>query len=162
MIAVVAFGNPLRGDDGVAWRVAQEVERAGDAAVVLTLHQLTPEVAVVVSQTTGVIFLDAAQGPVPGQVSSRELAPIATQSTFTHHISPEAVLALSLRLYGNCPRAALVTVAAASFAVGEELSQAARHAVPEAVRTVQQLIRTWSLANMPEGTTLSPARIPNA
>jgi len=35
-------------------------------------------------------------------------------------------------------------------------------AVPEAVRAVQQLVRTWSLATLPEGTALSPARIPHA
>jgi|WetSurMetagenome_2_1015567.scaffolds.fasta_scaffold108514_2 hydrogenase maturation protease len=162
MIAVVAFGNPLRGDDGVAWRVAQELEHSADGAVVLTLHQLTPEVAVVVSQAAGVIFVDAAEGPMPGRVSTCELAPVAAQSTLTHHITPETVLALAQRLYGTCPRAALVTVTAESFAIGEALSTSVKRAVPEAVRAVQQLVRTWSLAALPEGTALSPARIPHA
>jgi len=162
MIAVVAFGNPLRGDDGVAWRVAQDLEHSTDGAVVLTLHQLTPEVALVVSQATGVIFVDAAQGPVPGRVSTCGLTPASAQSTLTHHISPETVLALAQRLYGTSPRAALVTVTAESFAIGELLSVPVTRAVPEAVRAVQQLVRTWSLATLPEGTALSPARIPHA
>ena len=162
MIAVVAYGNPLRGDDRVAWRVAQDVERSADGAVVLTLHQLTPEVAVVVSQATGVIFVDAAQGPVPGRVSTHELAPADTQGALTHHISPQTVLALAQRLYGTCPRAALVTVTGESFAVGESLSAPVRRALPQAVRAVRELIRTWSLADLPEGTALSPERIPHA
>ena len=162
MIAVIAYGNPLRGDDGVAWRIAQELERSAEEAVVLTLHQLTPEVAVVVSQATGVIFVDASQGTIPGRVSTRDLEPAAAEGSLTHHVRPETILALAQRLYGNCPRAALVTVSGASFAVSEGLSPAVQHAVPEAVRAVQQTIRTWSLATLPEGTALSPARIPHA
>jgi hydrogenase maturation protease len=162
MIAVVAYGNPLRGDDGVAWRVAQQLERAGDPAVVLTLHQLTPEVALVVSQADGVIFVDAAHGVRPGRVSTSEIGPAATHAALTHHMSPETVLALAQRLYGSSPRAALVTVAGESFEFSEGLSAPVLRAVPEALRAVRQLIRTWSLSALPEGTALHPLRIPHA
>jgi hydrogenase maturation protease len=162
MIAVVAYGNPLRGDDGAAWRVAQRLERAGDPVVVLTLHQLTPEVASLLSQADSVIFIDAARGAPPGRVSTAEIGPAAAHSPLTHHLSPETVLALTQRLYSTCPRAALVTIAGESFEFAEALSAPVRRALPEALRAVRQLIRAWSLSAASDGAALGRSRIPHA
>lgn len=102
MIAVVAYGNPLRGDDGVAWRIAGQIEAAGDPVVTLTLHQLTPELALVLSQADGVVFVDAAvraEGVPPGSVRVRDLRPADPNGPagpgLAHHLSPEAVLTLA-------------------------------------------------------------------
>lgn len=162
MIAVVAYGNPLRGDDGVAWRVVERLERDGDLVVPLTLHQLTPEVALVLSQADGVIFVDARAGTAPGSVRCAELKPQAGAPGLTHHVSPEAVLALAQSLYGVQPRAALVTIAAESFALAEHLSLAVRRAVPRAVRLIRDLVRAWSLEALPEGATLGSPRVGDA
>lgn len=162
MIAVVAYGNPLRGDDGVAWRIVERLEREGAPVVPLTLHQLTPEVALVLSQADGVVFVDARLGAAPGSVRCADLKPQATVAGLTHHVSPEAVLALAQSLYGVQPRAALVTVDAASFALAEHLSPAVRRAVPRAVRLIRNLVSEWSLAALPEGTALGPPRVGDA
>jgi hydrogenase maturation protease len=169
MIAVVAYGNPLRGDDGVAWRVAGRIEAASDPVVTLTLHQLTPELSLVLSQADGVIFVDAALGAAgrpPGSVRVRDLRPAEPQTPtgpgLAHHLSPEAVLALARGLYGSQPRAALVTVTGETFAHGEQLSAIVRRAVPRAVRVIRRLVRDWSLDALPESATLVPPRIPNA
>jgi hydrogenase maturation protease len=162
MIAVVAYGNPLRGDDGVAWRIVERLERDGDPVVPLALHQLTPEVALMLSQADGVIFVDARAGESPGSVRAAEVRPQPTAAGFTHHVSPEAVLALAQSLYGAQPRAALVTVAAESFALAEELSPTARRAVPRAVRLIRGLVREWSLEALPEGTALGSPRVGDA
>jgi hydrogenase maturation protease len=162
MITVVAYGNPLRGDDGAAWHVAQALERTEDGAVVLTLHQLTPEVALLVSQADGVIFVDAAKGTRPGQVSTSDVGPALTHAPLTHHMDPETLLALAQKLYGSCPRAALITIAGETFGFSEELSAPVRRAIPEAARAVRQLVRIWSLSASPEGTAASPSRIPHA
>ena len=63
-------GNPLRGDDGVGWRVAEAVAAALPDAVadVLTVHQLTPELAEPISRAERVIFIDAAAEGKPGAV----------------------------------------------------------------------------------------------
>ena len=162
MIAVVAFGNPLRGDDGVAWRIAERLERDGDPVVVLTLHQLTPEVAALLSAVDGVVFVDAAQGPRPGRVTCRMLSTEAAPAPLAHHLSPDAVLALLVGLYGTQPRAAIVTVAGQDFGVGEGLSVAVRRAIPRALRAVRKLVRHWSLSMLPESTPLDPTQIPHA
>src|SRR5512138_1129743 len=146
MIAVVAYGNPLRGDDGVAWRVAGRIEAASDPVVTLTLHQLTPELALVLSQADGVVFVDAAvpdAGTSPGSVRLREVRPaepgVPAGPGLAHHLDPETVLALARGLYGSQPRATLVTIAGETFAHGERLSAAARRAVPRAVRAIRRL-----------------------
>jgi len=162
MIAVVAYGNPLRGDDGVAWRVVERLERDGDPVVPLTLHQLTPELALVLSQADGVIFVDARAGRAPGSVRCSEVKPQTAAPGLTHHVAPEAVLALTQSLYGVQPRAALVTVAAESFALAEHLSPTVRRAVPRAVRLIRSLVRAWSLEALPEGTALGSPRVGDA
>jgi hydrogenase maturation protease len=162
MIAVVAYGNPLRSDDGVAWRIAERLESAGDPVVALTLQQLTPELALVLSQATGVIFVDAAAGPVAGEVSCADVHPAGPVASFTHHLRPASVLALARGLYGATPRAALVTVVGERFDLGEGLSPVVKRAVPRALRVIRRLVRAWSLASLSEAATLSPQRIPHA
>lgn len=60
-ILVVAYGNPLRGDDGLAWRAADLLEQGEltPRIEVVRLHQLTPEVAETVRSRDAVIFVDA-------------------------------------------------------------------------------------------------------
>jgi hydrogenase maturation protease len=162
VIAVVAYGNPLRGDDGAAWRVAERLERGGDPIVVLTLHQLTPEVAALLSPVDGVIFVDASQGGRPGRVSRRTLSTRAAPAPLAHHLSPEAVLALLTGLYGTHPRAVLVTIGGEDFSLGENLSVPVQRAVPRAARLVRKLVGEWSLSALPQSTPLDPAQIPHA
>jgi hydrogenase maturation protease len=165
MIAVVAYGNPLRGDDGVAWRVAERLEHAGDPVVPLTLQQLTPELALVLCQADGVVFVDADARGTPGAVRVAELRAEeggAAGARLGHDLTPEALLALARGLYGARPRAALVTISGERFEHGETLSPAVRRAVPRAMRAIRRLAREWLLEALPEGTTLDPPRIPNA
>jgi hypothetical protein len=63
-ILVIAWGNPLREDDGVAWHVLEALRalRPHPALPALHLrhaHQLVPEMAECVSRATGVVFVDA-------------------------------------------------------------------------------------------------------
>ena len=70
-VLIIGYGNPLRGDDGVGWRVAEAVAAAlpDGAAEVLTVHQLTPELAELMSRADRVIFIDAAAEGEAGEVS---------------------------------------------------------------------------------------------
>jgi hydrogenase maturation protease len=43
---LIGYGNPLRGDDGLGWQVADQVARDADKSIkVVATHQLTPELA---------------------------------------------------------------------------------------------------------------------
>ncbi|MCA9980002.1 MAG: hydrogenase maturation protease, partial [Anaerolineales bacterium] len=113
---VVGYGNPLRGDDGAGWRVAELVadHKPSLAVVVRQLHQLLPEVAHWLSETERVaVLVDTAVSNTlpPGTIQCREVYPTPFQPTaFSHHLSPSVVLGMAQALYGRAPRTFLLTV----------------------------------------------------
>jgi hydrogenase maturation protease len=131
-VLIAGYGNPLRGDDGLGWHAAEKLrERGLPDTEVLTLHQLAPEMAETISGFELVIFGDAAVQGEAGAIVEQELASeyIAPQS-FTHHVSPESLLAAARWLYARAPRAVLFTVAGQSFGFEERLSPAVEAAFP--------------------------------
>lgn len=146
-ILIVAYGNPLRCDDGAAWRSADALEGkfSEDEVEILRLHQLGPELAETIGRFATVIFIDAAAAEgqtMPGQIQVKELTPQAPAdaSGFTHVISPQTIFALATTLYRAKPKAFLVTVTAASFDHGEILSVSVEGALPDLVSEVERLV----------------------
>lgn len=132
-LLIIGCGNPLRGDDAVAWRASQLLAESlrDTETVIRTSHQLTPELAEAVSQARQVIFLDADCGRPAGEVALRALDPASSLSElFTHQLTPERLLALAQSLYGSCPPAVLVSVGAGSFEFGAALSPEVASALP--------------------------------
>ena len=78
-ILVIGYGNPLRGDDGVGWRVAEEAAALlpDPPVTVLTVQLLTPELADPISRSDLLILIDAAaEGPpTPGLEGAVEVRP---------------------------------------------------------------------------------------
>lgn len=106
----VAIGNPLRGDDGIAWRVLDGLQLSGDR---LHLHQLTPEVAADIAPYAEVVFLDAdveAEAPVVEPVGDA-----TPGSAFTHHVTPAAVVRASRLWFGFAGAAWLCRLPARDF-----------------------------------------------
>ncbi|MGA8366236.1 MAG: hydrogenase maturation protease [Candidatus Acidiferrales bacterium] len=138
---VIACGNPLRADDGVAWRVAEALEDAVDDADVRirTVRQLTPELAEDVSRAETVFFVDAAASENPGSVKVEPLREMPAMSAcLTHSVRPATLLWLARKICGKAPaRAFLVTIAGSRFDLSEDLSEPAALAVSEAVRRIQ-------------------------
>jgi hypothetical protein len=59
-VLVIACGNPLRSDDGVAWLAAEQLRQTlQPPAKVICVHQLTPELAEEASRAEIVFFIDA-------------------------------------------------------------------------------------------------------
>lgn len=58
---IIGYGNPLRGDDGLGWHVAQRLAAVlpQHRARIEVCHQLTPELAEPISRADLVIFIDA-------------------------------------------------------------------------------------------------------
>jgi hydrogenase maturation protease len=137
---VIGYGNALCGDDGAGPGVARLLS-AVDGADVSACGQLTPELADDLRDRAVVVFVDASATLDPGAVAVRPLAASGpSEPGLTHHFSPEALLLLAERLYGAQPRAFLVTVGAASFALGEDLSPRVAAALPEAAAVVRRLL----------------------
>lgn len=141
---VVGYGNPLRRDDGVGGEIARAFAKDAVPGVeVLVCHQLTPELAERLATVHLVVFIDAQIGSAPGgiRISRAQHGDTTHGSILVHHMTPVALLGLSMRLYLRAPDAFLVTVAAGSFELGEGLSKPVAAALPAAVAAVWQLIR---------------------
>jgi len=138
-VLIIGYGNPLRSDDGFGWHASRLIARelAGHDVEVITCHQLTPELAEPLSQSSQAIFIDADAEGEPGEIHSREVLPQApTSSALTHTCSPAGLLASAAQLYGRSPQAVLITVSAQAFDFGDSLSSIVSAALPKVVERV--------------------------
>lgn len=129
---VIGYGNPLREDDGVGRHVAHALccRYPEWAPAVLSVHQLTPELAEAVSRVDTVVFVDASAEGVPGEVRCIRLGAEARQSGDTHVYSPQGLLTLAEVCFGHRPEAYVVTLTGSAFGFSENLSAAVQRAVP--------------------------------
>jgi hydrogenase maturation protease len=145
-ILIIAYGNPLRCDDGLAWHVAEKLERQhwSSEIEIIACHQLTPELALPVSQSTGVLFIDAARVGVPGEIRAEPLQAQPVAPAFTHAVSPAALLNLARELYGKCAEGFTISVGGECFDHGETLSPKVEESVPRVVALVRAFSRRES------------------
>ncbi len=141
-VLIVGIGNPLRSDDGLAWHAARRLEHelTGQDVEILTCHQLTPDLAEAASRSELLILVDACAEGAPGTLAMKPVAPLASSSSFTHDFSLDTLLKTTQSLYGACPQAVALTVAAESFAYGSELSPCVSAAIPSLVARVRALV----------------------
>jgi len=152
-VLIVAYGNPLRSDDGVARLAAEALEdkfSPRDVEIV-RLHQLAPEVADDIQNRELVLFIDAAcvdsaEGGRTGEIRvhevSRKEIDERPHEHFTHTYSPARVLCLARELYGAAPRACVITVAGENFGHGERLSSPVAEALPQLLVRIEQLVES--------------------
>jgi hydrogenase maturation protease len=142
-ILVVGYGNPMRSDDGVGWQLAVDLFRSNQSAdvEVLPCHQLTPELTPAVSRAEAVIFIDCAGGGSPGEIECREVRSESTTASFTHDLTPAALLSMSSELFGTCPSARLLSIQGESFVAGEDFSPVVAARVPELKAQLQRLVQ---------------------
>jgi hydrogenase maturation protease len=139
---VIGYGNPLRRDDGAGWHAARllasRFER--EKAYTIAAHQLDPEMAGPVAQADVVVFIDAANAPQAGHFHLREVFADEAAQPFTHHLTPETLLAYARVLYGAVPRAFLISIDVQDFAVGDGLSPAVQHAVTRVCAATERIV----------------------
>ena len=140
-VLVLACGNTLRGDDGVAWRIGETLEQQPfvDGIEVVFTRQLLPEHTAQLSVAGVAIFVDCSAVTEPGVVSTIVLSPAPSlPRIFTHHLDPASLLRLTLELYGRIPsRALAITVGGQSFALDDKLSEPVAAAIPVAAEAVR-------------------------
>jgi hydrogenase maturation protease len=148
-VLIIAYGNPLRSDDGVAWYAAECLrdELPALGTQILCVHQLTPELAETASRTDDLIFLDASRNGEPGQIVCAPLDSQPGRARFSHQHTPEQIVSLCKQLYGTEPRAFVVSINGESFAHGDGLSTTLRDALPRLVRIVGELIERLSMSS---------------
>ena len=145
-ILIIGYGNPLRGDDGVGWAAAEKLEaeiheRSLD---VMTVHQLTPDLASDVADAGLVIFIDASVTDPPGGIACRAITPGDVDArVFTHSMVPDRLVSCACHPFGGSPRAFVYTVGGEFFGYREGLSEVVEAALPELVERVELLIAWW-------------------
>jgi hydrogenase maturation protease len=140
-VLVIGWGNPARGDDGLAWHALKQLAAGplGEHIAVLLRHQLTPELAERVLQAERVIFVDASAQDPPGRIRCRRLSPEGREAAaFSHHLTPGTLLALAQTLFGRCPEAFSLSVGGADFTFTETLSPQVRSSLPRLLRSIRR------------------------
>jgi hydrogenase maturation protease len=140
---IIAYGNPLRGDDSLGWHAAERLRTAiNDPDIeILSLHQLTPELMDPISRAERVIFVDASEGSEPGAIEERRVDPDAAKgAAFTHHSTPEALIAGARLLYGHAAEGRMFTVAGADFSCSPDLSPAVAARMDDLIAAVLRAI----------------------
>ena len=140
-VLIVACGNPLRCDDGLAWRVVEELHRLRlpQDVEIIAQHQLTPELASPVSQVERVLFLDAARCGQTGELRCEPVLPLHASGALTHDLSPASILSLSQELYGRAPQAYVISLGGECFDHGETISATVEATLPRFVELVARL-----------------------
>jgi hydrogenase maturation protease len=159
---VIGLGNPILGDDGVGWRVADEVETLLAAA--LLAGRPMPDIDIerlgvgglrlmeVLTGYESAILVDAAEFPDRpiGEVRSCSFEDLADYAAghldSDHDASLRTALALGRRLGASLPSSihAVTVQAHRTDVFGEELSVEVAAAVPEAARIVVELLAAGS------------------
>ncbi len=135
MIRIIGYGNTLRGDDGLGWVAAEKLRQHHfDTPVeIITVHQLTMDLAEPISSASLVILIDVSAATPPGQIIQRTItATDITDDTMHHHMEPEALHAYTQALYGHCPPIKLFAITSNYFDFDESRSPA----VPDALLTM--------------------------
>ncbi len=142
-VLVIGYGNPLRGDDGIGWEVARRLQAHAEdlSFLILTVQQLTPDLAEEIHHAELAVFVDASDGNEPGTWQSERIVPAENHAAaLGHHSTPTGLLAFTRGLFDACPEANLVSVAAKSFACGEKLSPEVEAVLPAVVDHVCRLV----------------------
>jgi Ni,Fe-hydrogenase maturation factor len=152
-ILILGFGNADRQDDGVSWHILRGLaeklgqpvpEQIGDefsplanptgnSPYFLFVLQLAPELAETVARYDVVCFVDAHTGNVELDLNFAEMNSEFQTSPFTHHMTPQTLLALAGALYGHTPQGFLLSVRGYEFGFSTALSNITQELAGQAV-----------------------------
>lgn len=136
---LVALGNRLRRDDGVAHHVLDRLSSAFDLEPQPhPLLQLTPEVADDIAGYEAVIFLDADAGAAELSIERVDESPYA--AALTHISTPAQIVGLSRALFGFAGQAWLCRIPVNDLSSGEELSRQGRAFAAQASEELERLL----------------------
>lgn len=137
---MIGYGNDLRSDDGAGRVVADLIEAMDLPDVrVLSVMQLTPELAMDMAGVDRVVFVDASVDVMETTIAEVVAEP-RQPSAMTHHSSPGALLDLSGTM-GRAPSQAFtISIPVTELGLGTELTPMTEMGVERAVEMVIDLI----------------------
>jgi hydrogenase maturation protease len=160
---VIGLGNPILGDDGVGWKVAEEVERLCPTSPVapdievdyLSLGGLSLMERLIGSDRAIIIDAISLEGAREGQVVVFSLDELPDRSaghiTAAHDTSLPTAIAVGRSMGAHLPDEVMVVGIQAYnlFEFSEELSPPIAAAVPEAAQRVMRLLENGT--RLPSG-----------
>ena len=155
---VIGYGNTIRQDDGLGYRVAERLTDQPPSLSfcrfkAIAVHQLTPDLGAEVAEATEVIFVDMALATQMDRSSNSPISPINSstqnpsvqlqrlspgeQTTLGHMSNPQHILQLSDRLFGKAPQGYWLLIPGEWCDLGEEFSPLAQAGFSQALAIVQ-------------------------
>jgi hydrogenase maturation protease len=154
---IIGYGNIDRSDDGVACEIinlvrqnlGQKILEDGDMGLEnldgeidsIFLPQLVPEIMELIVGYKQIIFVDAHTGDDMEDLNCSKVTPQYVCSTFTHHLTPDALLAFLKTLYQHEPEAYIVSVRAHDFDFKRSFSPKTQSLLRPASDKIMQLLK---------------------
>lgn len=147
---ILGLGNPILGDDGVGWRVAQEVQARLDGKGDVEVDCLSLGGLRLMERMIGyerVILIDSlvTSSPTPGRVHVLSLSdlpdPSTGHTTSAHDVSLQTALQMAVKMGFPIPQEVWVVGVEVipTLDFSESLSPEVEAAIPQAWRAVQEL-----------------------
>jgi hydrogenase maturation protease len=141
---IIGYGNTLRSDDGVGYKVAEAVATWNLNRVrSISVHQLTPDLAELITHTHTVIFVDAVINAslTSPAIAIKQLKPSDRLLYTHHHVDPASLLTLTHLLYGCSPIAYQILIPAIQFEFGDLLSSITQASYQLALHQIQHWLQ---------------------
>ncbi|HEY59140.1 MAG TPA: hypothetical protein G4N92_00400 [Anaerolineae bacterium] len=135
---ILGYGNPDRGDDGVALFILNHLIAQKRHTPINLLEtgfsilnesidlwynlQLVPEISEILAKYQRAVFIDAHTGKIQEDLKISEIKPYYQNSPLTHHSTPASCLSLAQGLFGSAPKSILVSVRGYQFNFTNNLS----------------------------------------
>lgn len=150
---VIGLGNPILGDDGVGWRVAENVQRwiegSGVDVDCFALGGLSL-MERMIGYDRAIVIDAVATGQTPGAVSCIQLDELpefsSVHTTSAHDTSLQNALRVGRKMGAHLPETVMVVGVEAErlYDFSEDLPPAVAAAVPRAVQMVLDLLKQFS------------------
>ncbi|HON72922.1 MAG TPA: hypothetical protein PK512_06280 [bacterium] len=109
---------------------------------VINVQELGPEISEDIAGYELVFFIDAGIDQ-ENDYEIKEIIPLYKNPIFSHHISPEMILAITKELFGVSPAAYLISVRGYSFDFGFEITREAQENSEKAIDRIKEICMNW-------------------
>lgn len=141
-ILLIGIGNISRGDDGIGWLFADDIESGfGKTITVEKEFQLVVEDALKITGYDTVIFVDASENVLDNGFDFRKIdVPDVIKTEFTSHAqTPENIMFLASDLFQCTMDAYVLEISGQDWELGEDLSEYGRQNLHHALT----FFKTW-------------------
>jgi hydrogenase maturation protease len=142
---LIGYGNPGRLDDGLGPALAEVIENLDLPGVTVDIdYQLTVEDAALVAEHETVIFADACVDS-EGPFSFKPIQPKSALSFSSHSVEPDALMALSIELFGATTKGYALGIRGYEFdEFDERLTSQAKENLQKAIQFIIPVLKDES------------------